>query len=153
MIDDITRLRAAAEGLAAGESHPDAPLACFPMRIDWEMASGYTPEAEPFPAPSVTSADPIPDEAVKPGPVADLEVFAQSVGWATHTAYAYGCMPHATHGTPLAPRASWSVKMARGTERAVAVRRGDDWDSFWYWSPVVFFTQASGLGTFKEAIQ
>jgi hypothetical protein len=115
-------------------------------------ARHYPAEPEPFPAPLVTSRDPIPAGIVEPGPVAQLEAYAAEHGWQTQVAYSEGCLPHATHGRPVGPKKLWSVRLERNGARAVAVRHDDTWKSFWMWSPRRMRERAAGLEVFKVEI-
>lgn len=150
MIDSITLLRAEAAGLPAAESHPDAPLVCFPLRIDWEASSEYQAPVEPYPVPSAVGHF-VTVEAW-PQPVKSLVAWANASGWSALVTRAVGTMPHASYGTPTTEKESFAVRMAHGSRRAVAVRRGTAWDSFWTWGPEQFFTRHGTLEAFKQAI-
>jgi hypothetical protein len=91
------------------------------------------PPAEPYPAPVVSSRD----GAVGPSKtaVAALVKLAEAHGWVTEVTYAKGSFPHASTGRPGAPKESLAVRMARGTERAVAVYVGG---STWSWGTLVY---------------
>ena len=150
MIDPITALRAQEAGLPAAESNPDAPLVCFPMRLDWEKTRpGVLPDS--FPAPTVTSHEPVPDRM--PGPVAALVRLAESRGWTVLVTYSLGYEPHARLGTPSAkPKAKWALRMSSGTRRAIAVRTDDAWSSFWDWSPEQFMQRSATLAAFERML-
>lgn len=61
------------------------------------------PEAEPeYPAPEHTSRDPWPEDFPMPGPVAAVKAHAERHGWSVVATYSRGCLPHSSHGTPLA---------------------------------------------------
>lgn len=124
----------------------------FPPRRIEEPA--YTAPVEaPFPRPRVTSRDGIPEYAAKPGPVADLETYAQEHGWTVSLTYSEGYEPHATTGRPSAKiKTKWAVRMVRGQERAVAVRTDAAWSSLWFWSPTQFFKESGGLTEFKRVL-
>lgn len=111
------------------------------------------PEPAPYPEPLVTSEDGQ-EPAKRPGPVTDLAALAESLGWdVRRITYAEGWVPHATHGTPgKAPKQSWAIRMARGEHRAVAVRMGDAWDSFYVLGPDRM-DRYTRLGDFQAAIQ
>jgi hypothetical protein len=150
MIDPITVLRAQEAGLPAAESNPDPPLACFPIRSEWEKTQpAVLPDS--FPIPAVTSDDPVPD--VIPGPVSRLVVLAESKGWTVLVTYSKGHEPHAKLGTPSAkPKVKWALRMVKGARRAVAVRTDDAWSSFWDWAPDQFFQRAPSLAAFERAL-
>jgi hypothetical protein len=74
---------------------------------------------------------------------------AWSLGWSTVVTRAVGTMPHAIHGTPGQELESWAVRMVRGGQRAVAVRRGPGWSSLWTWSSDQLHTRSSTLAEFK----
>lgn len=145
----VDLLRAEQAGLPLGESHPDEPLHCFPLRIDWEMATGWKPAAEPYPAPLRPSYEPAPITA--PAPVTQLRKVLAPFGWTAEVTYAHGCMPHATHGRPGEPQESWAVRLVRGPQRAVAVRLGAAWSSLWTWSTTQFFARHGTLEAFTLA--
>jgi hypothetical protein len=145
---DIDLLRAEQASLPLGASHPDPPLHCFPLRVDWEMATGWKPPAEPFPAPLATSTD-----KPAPAPVANLCKMAVLAGWAPTVTYAHGFMPHATHGRPGEAKESWALRLTRGGQRAVAVRLGASWSSLWTWSSTQFFVRHGTLESFKRALE
>jgi len=129
-------------------------LACFPMRLEWELATGRNvTETQPFPAPlrhsdmSVLTLD-------VPRPVTDLEMYAMSHGWTTRLTMSEGWEPHAIHGRPSAsPKVKWAVRMQRGVERAVAVRTDGAWSSMWTWSTSQFFRRYGTLEAFKGAVR
>jgi hypothetical protein len=146
---DIDLLRAEQAGLPLGISNPDPPLHCFPLRVDWEMATGWTPSADPYPAALVTSYD-LTDQPA-PDPVAGLVKTLTPFGWTAELTYAHGCMPHATHGRPGEPQESWAVRLVRGGQRAVAVRLGGSWSSLWTWSTTEFFARHGTLEAFTLA--
>jgi hypothetical protein len=147
----IDLLRAREAGLPLGESHPDAPLACFPLRSDWERATGWTPEGESFPAPLHTSDQPYDHPA--PKPISDLALLAGTHGWEYMITYAHGWVPHASWGTPSAePKISWCVRLRRGNEQARAVQMDGKWDAFWTWGATEFFTRHGTLESFMTAV-
>ena len=118
-----------------------------PTRTEWpERAAKVS-----YPVPEVTSNDPCP--AVKPGPVFALEALAVSQGWDVRVTYARGNPPHPITGKPLAVRDSWAVRCSRGRTRAVAVREGDSWRSFWWWSDETFFQRLNLLAEFESVLQ
>lgn len=126
-----------------------------PVAIDPRFYARKYPEpAKPYPAPIVTSNDPIPDGVTKPRPVADLEALARRAGWNINTTYAEGWVPHASHGTPGAePKQSWAVRLERHGSRAVAVRMADTWTSFWVWSRNRGRHRILGLDNFKADLR
>lgn len=106
----------------------------------------------PFPAPSLTSRDPLPQPAS--GPASSLLALAGSLGWDGVITMARGYVPHATLGTPSArEKFSEAVRLSRDDRRAVAVRLGGAWWSMWTWSPDQFFTRHATLGAFQEALK
>lgn len=108
---------------------------------------------EPYPAPLHTSRMEPKDQI--PGPVLALKVLAERNGWQVLTPrQAIGHLPHATHGTPgEKPKVTWSLKLMRGSRRAVAVRVEGTWGSFWTWSDQEFFQRHTTLEAFREALQ
>lgn len=117
-------------------------------------ARKYPEPAQPYPAPLVTSDDPIPAGVTKPRPVADLEALARSVGWNVRSTYAEGYLPHAAHGTPgKEPKRSWAVRLERNGSRAVAVRTEDVWTSFWVWSRERGRHRILGLDNFRADLK
>lgn len=110
-------------------------------------------EREPYPAPLHTSLmepkDPI------PGPITLLQAYAHRAGWQALTPrQAIGFYPHATLGTPgKTVKVSWSLKLMRGSRRAVAVQAGGSWVSFWTWSESEFFRRYRLLEEFREALR
>ena len=105
-----------------------------------------------YPAPSLTSADPMPQPAS--APAAQLLIVASSRGWTGTITMARGFMPHASYGTPgKREQFSEAVRLYRGEQRAVAVRRDGSWSSLWTWSRTQFFARYSTLEAFKEALR
>lgn len=111
-------------------------------------------EREPYPAPLLTSD--MPTDRVASKPAADLLKLAQSHGWQGRITHAQGYVPHATTGKPGALKSSEAVRLARGDQRAVAVRMGGSWDSFWTISRTDLserqFTRHRLLTDFKGAL-
>lgn len=108
-------------------------------------------ERGPFPAPALTSTDPLPE--ITPGPVLGLVMTAEGFGWECVTTAAVGHVPHATRGTPSAqPKSSWAARMQRGEQRAVAVRMDGNWTSLWTWSSTTAFKRHATLEAFKGAL-
>lgn len=137
--------------LPPGELHPEGDLVAFPLKIEW-LATQPAVLEEAFPVPLRGSTDTggVPEV---PEPVLKLQRDAQGAGWATRLTYAEGYVPHATHGRPgEAAKPSWAVRMARGVEGAVAVRRGGTWESFWRWGPDLFFAQSGSLAAFTDDV-
>lgn len=153
MIDPITLLRAQEAGLPAAESHPDPPLVAFPLRVDWEIATGWKPPVAPYPAPTLTSRMPPVDAA--PAPLESLRAYAAAAGWRVGIPrQSIGHEPHATHGRPgEAPKVFWSCRFQRGPREAVVVRAGSAWSSLWTWSSTQFFRRHATLEAFKEALR
>ena len=108
------------------------------------------PEPEPYPAPALTSD--MPSDQKPSAPAAALLSLAVAHGWTGTITHAHGNPPHATHGRPLAAKASEAVRLGRGQQRAVAVRMGGSWTSLWTWSPSQFFTRHATLEAFKMAL-
>lgn len=126
-------------------------LVCFPLRIDWELATGWKPAVEPYPAPFVAAQQRPRGEW--PAVVSGLYTLATEVGWEGTITYAVGHLPHATLGTPGdKPKQSWALRLRRGVRHAVAVRMGDAWSSLWTWSGDRFFTRHATLEAFMTAI-
>jgi hypothetical protein len=150
VIDHITILRAAEAGLPAAESHPDPPLHCFPLRVDWERATGYVASVEPYPVPA--AAGHLVGIEDWPPVMASLFGTACAFGWSANVTRAVGTMPHATHGTPTTEKESFAIRFARGSAHAVAVYRGGAWESMWTWSSDEFFTRRETLEAFMGAI-
>lgn len=131
----------------------NAPLVCFPLRIEWEVANGLTATPVPAYPPPLTDSDTV-LSIDAPRPVTDLEMYAMQHGWTVRLTYSEGWEPHATHGRPGdKPKIKWAVRMRRGSQRAVAVRTEDKWSSFWTWSTSQFFRRHTLLDTFKGAIR
>lgn len=109
------------------------------------------PAKQPYPAPSLTSADPL--RKPTSAPAAGLLRLALSLGWDGAITQAEGHVPHSTLGTPgKAAKFSEAVRLRRDDRRAVAVRMGGSWASLWTWSPDQFFTRHSTLAAFQEAL-
>lgn len=128
MIDQITILRALAAGLPAAESHPDPPLASFPLRIDWERtqpAAGREPWPEPELRARITTD--------YPRPVASLVATFAKRGWTAVVTEARGCLPSVGQ-RPSRQRTNYAVRMAHGGCRAVAIyTEGPEEGSAWGW--------------------
>ncbi len=108
-------------------------------------------EERPFPAPTLTSG--MPHEEPTSRPAAALLLLAQECGWTGHITQARGHVPHATTGRPSAEaKFSEALRLARGSERAVAVRLGGSWTSLWTWSASRFFARHATLEAFKVAL-
>lgn len=151
MIDSITLLRAREAGLPAAESHPDPPLVCYPLKVDWVNAGGYEDPVVPYPAPAVGAH--LVEHTDWPRAVRTLAGHAQGLGWSLNVTRAVGTMPHATHGTPTTEKESFAVRLVKGSRRAVAVYRGGSWESLWTWSGTETHHQCKNLGVFKEALR
>jgi hypothetical protein len=67
-----------------------------------------------------------------------MVTLAESHGWACLVTYAKGRFPHGTTGAPGAVKESLAVRMARGSERAVAVYVGGA--GTWSWGTLVRFS-------------
>lgn len=121
-------------------------------KIEW-FKRLYPSPAPPYPDPVVSSRDGVlPDQI--PSPVLRLARLAEAQGWQTLVQYAHGWEQHATHGRPgSAPKESFAVRMARGTEGACAVyvRRSSSWtwDTMFTWSQDQFWTRAKTLGALE----
>jgi hypothetical protein len=108
------------------------------------------PSAEPYPEPVVSSRDGVTGPSKTA--VKALVKLAEAHGWATEVTYAKGSFPHASTGRPGAPKESLAVRMARGTQYAVAVYVGG---STWSWETLVLmspldFQMFSSLGAFMD---
>lgn len=147
----LDQLRADEAGLPLGESHPDEPLVCFPMRLDWEMAQGPMVRPQTFPSPLVTSLDGQEGSMVVPDPVEGLRAYAAALGWRAAVRYSEGWVPHGTTGVPIGPKVLWSVRMSLGASYAVAVREDATWRTLWTVGAVKM-TKHDGLLAFKEAL-
>lgn len=109
-------------------------------------------EPQPYPAPALTSD--MPCEIAPSRPAQGVLSLAGSLGWAGVITHAEGHVPHASWGTPgKEPKKSEAVRLARGTQRAVAVRVGGSWASLWTWSDTEFFRRHGTLEAFKEALR
>lgn len=110
-------------------------------------------ERKPYPAPLHTSL--MESIAPIPGPVLLLKAYAERCRWQALTPrQAIGHLPHASYGTPSKElKTSWSLKLMRGSRRAVAVQAGGAWLSFWTWSDQEFFRRYGTLTEFKEALR
>lgn len=116
----------------AGRVVPDnpvmGPLEYLRTSLAGEQASGVGEEGSAYPAPSVTSSAGR-SPASWPAPVITLVLECAKLGWDTVAAYAKGCFPHGTTGTPLAEKESYSVRFARGVWQGYAVYSGGAWKS------------------------
>lgn len=115
-----------------GEWHPTVDYR------DMSKAVALTVQREPYPAPEVSSRLPV--VAPNKKAVADLELFAEMLGWSVETTYARGCFPHATTGKPGPAKDSLAARMTRGAIRAVAVYVGG---STWSWETMAVQTPGS----------
>lgn len=87
-------------------------------------------EAEPYPAPLVSSRDGV--EGPEKRAVRDMVLLAERCGWSVKVTYAKGWVPHAAYGTPgTEPRESLAVRMQRPGARMVAIYV--DHGSSWSW--------------------
>lgn len=137
MIDEITKLRAQDAGLPAAESHPDPPLACYPLRIEWEATLPVVLEAHEWPTPEKLAT--VVTEYGGKTAVAGLVDRIRARGWTVVVTEAKGCLPSVGQ-RPSRQRTSYAVRMAQGTRRAVAVYTDAPeeggvwgWDSLWWW--------------------
>jgi len=160
VIDAITLLRAQEAGLPAAESHPDAPLVCFPLKIDWQMASAVQVISEAVGA-AITASYPkplikinVPSMADNPAPVRGLFSYALMQGWSGEVTHSRGFVPHATHGTPgEKAKDVWAVRLWRNGQQARAVRHDGTWNCFWSWSKQpASLKQFKALAEFKAAL-
>jgi hypothetical protein len=109
------------------------------------------PEAAPYPAPSVSSLDGIfPDSP--PSAFTALQMDMRAAGWKTRVQYAHGSMPHSTYGTPLKAKASWALRLERDGLSAVAVYRGDAWDTLYTWSATQTHRKFPNITDFRAAV-
>lgn len=108
------------------------------------------PEPAPYPAPTVTSRDGVMEPA--PRAMVKLKADMEAAGWRTLMQYAHGCMPHSTHGTPLAAKPSWALRMERDGFSAVAVYRGGAWDAMYTWSAEQPHRKAATITVFRERV-
>lgn len=88
---------------------------------------------EPYPAPAVSSRNRLTPVFGYPDVVTKLAREAGERGWRTETAWARGCLPHATTGRPGRAEDSFRVKFARGPWAAWAIYRGAGWKFLWIW--------------------
>jgi len=96
-------------------------------------ASGVVLEREPYPVPVVSSRNRLAPEGGYPAVVTKLAREAGGRGWGTETAWARGCLPHATTSRPGPAEDSFRVKFARGPWGAWAIHRGGGWKFVWIW--------------------
>lgn len=145
---NVDELRAAENGLPwGGPAVPDPPLVCFPMPLSLDTRT----DGEPYPPPLVTSDDPL--RCVAPGPVAELGKLAGLMLWNVQITYSEGHLPHARLGTPSEKaKKIWALRMARGAQRAVAVRTDGSWTSLWTWSPQRMAARSRTLADFENQL-
>lgn len=111
------------------------------------------PERQAFPAPLVRATIEHEGMAVRPTPIAELDVLARAHGWETMITYAHGWVPHASYGTPSKEaKESWAVRLRRGAFRGAAVRMDNSWSSLWTWSDAERFTHHKALEDFVGAV-
>lgn len=126
------------------------PLVSFPLKVD--LPAGFLPaQDEFFPAPIITSNDPA--HIATPAPVLTLLAYAERLDWESRLTYAKGWMPHAKTGKPLGPYETWALRLRQGDCRAIAVRKGDDWNAFWTWSPRRLVVRIGGFEAFKKELR
>lgn len=143
MSREIDLLRAEQAGLPLGESRPDAPLVCFPLKIDMQMANPADTH-EPFPAPRRTSrADPPKGYAI-PRSAMQLAEFAREASWEVRVQVSEGRFPHGSTGRPGALKEVIALRFGEHpmTDRrayAVYSRMASGgtwgWSSFMIWGP------------------
>lgn len=139
MIDPVTQLRADEAGLPASESHPDAPLACFPLRTDWEATLNALSDSQPWP-PAEISSHSVAANYLGMTAFSGLVKLGQEKGWITVCQHARGCWP--TIGQkPSRQRDSLMVSFLKGSTMMVAVYvegitpgTGWSWDTLYRWS-------------------
>ena len=110
------------------------------------------PPADPYPAPVISSRDGV--QGPRKTAVVALAKLAAQHGWDTEVTYAKGSFPHGATGRPGAPKESLAVRMARGTERAVAVYVGGStwsWETLVVWSALGFWPYAN-VGMFQDMV-
>jgi hypothetical protein len=130
-------------------------LACFPMRVDAELAGVFGGVETAYPAPEVSSLAGLVPPGGWPGPVEKLAADASELGWRVRRQWARGCLPHATTGAPGASRDSYAVRMARedadGTRWAAwALYRGEAWKSVWMWGSDLLPFGLAGVTDLRE---
>jgi hypothetical protein len=88
-------------------------------------------EREPYPAPLLTSRDPVPPGTVAQPVVLELARLFDVHGWQHMITFAEGYVPHAAYGTPSKlPKKSQALRLQRGRQQAIAMRLGASWDIF-----------------------
>jgi len=152
VIDEITRLRAAEAGLPVAESHPDPPLHCFPLRMEWDMLHAGLAEIA-WPDPETTSTQIGPPYLGKSA-VSDLVKLCAPHGWTVRVTHARGCYP-SIGGRPSEQKDSLAVRLSRGRQRAVAVYVGGSawsWDTLYRWTLGEFPDRDATIGAFQDAL-
>jgi len=108
-------------------------LACFPMRVDAELAGVLGDAEAAYPAPEVSSLAGLMPPQGWPAAVESLAAAGSVRGWDVRRQWARGCLPHATTGAPGAVQDSYAVRFAREGWGAWTVRRGAGWPFVWMW--------------------
>lgn len=144
-----------------------APLVCFPLRLDWELAAGPAPE-KGYPMPELVSqeagaswdagAGDVPDWLSGQGPVVKLAEIASALSWRVRVQRSRGSLPHARSGAPGPVKDTFAVRgwkmcgvgAAAVRRNFVAVRRADAWETVWLWGPGIGWF---GLAGFRDLEQ
>jgi hypothetical protein len=136
------------------------PLACFPMKIDWEKT--VPPAMEAFPLPIVSSRNPTLFGEPLPDPVLKLSEFAREHSWEVRAQYSQGHQPHAKTGRPGALKDVIGLRFGAHplTDRqayAIYMRNASGgtwaWDSVVIWGPDLPPFGGCGITDLKEFLR
>lgn len=134
--------------MPAAESHPDPPLASFPLRIDWEATLPVIPEAHDWPAPESGPVVLEPADYADRRPMVTLVKQAEAKGWTVRVTRAVGAWPSVA-GRPSRQRASLAARMHRADQRAIAIYlEGPSEGSAWSWDSFYRWGRGEGLKTY-----